>query len=487
MSPVFVSDEFSVLPEGQATGPVRLTAEIIDDVNLFAMLEADWDELAENSTATVFQTFDWQYLWWKHFATRPDCRLFIVLIREGERLVGLAPFYIQSYSVLGLSVFRRLKFLGGGLQSSQLTVLSLERDGPADYLDIVAATGFEEEVSRTLGEVLKEKSYLWDDMYFQNLPEGAILSSHLLPLLGESGCEISTSTTDACLKVELPETYEGYLAPLKKKVRQHFRHAYRAYFQNPEYSLEDVISTGSIGDSLEILSRLHQKRWNAVGYPGLFSDKRFTSLHSELAETLARKNRLWFKMLRKGGKPVVVELGYKFNDRIYPYTSGFDQERGTGSQNSSPGLAMKLLVIEEGISEGYQIVDLSRGGESYKYDLTSVVTHNSEVTARFSDGGSGARKTAFGVYKNLNSVYARVSCEIGIMKVLARQKGTPLVFSEYLESVKKRFSGESRSVISRLAAGKFKLFHRDNDGVNAEVKEKDTARTLEGKQEHSPA
>ncbi len=480
LSPVFMPDETCVLAEGPVAESSRLTVEVIDDARSFSSFEAEWDGLVENSTATVFQSFDWQYLWWKHFATSPDCRLFIILVRDGETLVGIAPFYIQSYSVIGLRIFRRLKFLGGGLQSSHLTVLSLERDGPADYLDIVAARGFEEAVSRAVADLLREKSYMWDDMYFQNVPEGALLLSHLVPLLETSGCELATASTDACLKVELPDTYEGYLLPLKKKVRQHFRHAYRGYFQNPEYLLEDVVENGRISDKLETLSRLHQKRWNAVGYPGLFSDKRFEGLHNELAETFARKGRLWFKILTKKGKPIVVELGYKFNGRIYPYTSGFHQDRGAGSQSSSPGLAMKLLVIEEGIREGYQIVDLSRGGESYKYDLTSNVTYNSEITARFVSRSSAVRKVAFGVYRNLNSVFARANCEIGIMRVLARQKGTPLIFSEYFESVKKRFSGESRSVISRLAAAKLNSFRRENNNVNKESKVKETAGTIEG-------
>lgn len=450
-------EEAWTLQEQFPSNDFELTVQVVNEVTAFASLEREWDELAANSSATVFQTFDWQYLWWKHFAVRRDCHLFLVLVKSGEKLIGIAPFYIQTYSIMGFRIFRQLKFVGGGIQSSRLTVLSLERDGPSDYLDIVAMRGHERQVASVLAAFLRQKSYLWDEMYFQNVPEESTISTYLFPLLRQSGGSMTTSTADACLKVELPDTYEAYLRSLKKKARQHCRHACRVYFEDEQYKLEDVSQAGKIDGSLEILSQLHQNRWNRLGYAGLFSDSRFVSLHNEVAKAFAKKDRLWFKVLRREGKPVAAELGYKFNDRIYPYTSGFDEGRVAGSPHSSPGLAMKLLVITDGIRSGFKMVDLSRGGESYKYDLTSAEAHNTHVNLYFSSRKNDRRRKAFHVFTSFVSAVARVNCEIEIMKVIARQKKTKFIFPDYARSLRRRFSAGNASLSSRLKKGNLKL------------------------------
>ncbi len=450
-------EEAWTLQEQSPSGDFELTVQVVNEVSAFASLEHQWDELAENSSSTVFQTFDWQYLWWKHFATRHDCHMFLVLVKSGEKLIGIAPFYIQSYSILGFRIFRQLKFTGGGIQSSKLSVLSLERDGPSDYLDIIAMRGHERQVTSVLAGFLREKAYLWDEMYFQNIPEESIISAYLLPLMRQSGCSVATSTADECLKVDLPDTYEAYLGSLKKKARQHCRHACRVYFENQQYKLDDVSQPGKIDGSLEVLSKLHQKRWNELGYAGLFSDSRFESLHNDVAKTFAKKGRLWFKVLRREGKPVAAELGYKFNGRIYPYTSGFDEGRVAGSPHSSPGLAMKLLVVKDGISSGSKMVDLSRGGEGYKYDLTSNVTHNIHATVHFSSRKTDRRRRTFHVYRAVVSTMARVNCEIEIMRVMARQKKTKFILPDYVRSLRHRASTGSTGLFSRLKKGSMKL------------------------------
>ncbi|MFZ1082828.1 MAG: hypothetical protein WAO19_12995, partial [Candidatus Kryptoniota bacterium] len=252
-----------------------ISIEIVNDVTAIPSLEEEWDKLALNSSATIFQTFDWQYQWWRHFADKPDHHLFIVLFKIEERLVGIAPFFIQSYLFRHYRFFMRLMLLGSGLQKSQSPVLSLEKEGPSDYLDIIVEHGLEKEVANALVNFIKRESYLWNEIDFQNIKEDGIIFNYVLPKLAENNFTITKTVTDICPRFLLPESVEKFISSMRPKVRRNLRYVQRNYLANPEFTLVDISDEKNVTGAIESLLQLHQKRWNAIGYPGLFSDRCF--------------------------------------------------------------------------------------------------------------------------------------------------------------------------------------------------------------------
>ncbi len=84
--------------------------EIIRDEDDWLELKPVWDELfGKIAEQTVFQTFDYQYLWWRFFGMTQD--LFVVLIKQGDEVKGIAPFMIGPNEMLG-KYFRELGFIG---------------------------------------------------------------------------------------------------------------------------------------------------------------------------------------------------------------------------------------------------------------------------------------------------------------------------------------------------------------------------------------
>ena len=69
------------------------TAELVGDAAGLATIAAAWQELWQRvPTATPFQSPAWLLSWWRSF--RPGT-LAAVAIRQGERLVGFAPLYVE--------------------------------------------------------------------------------------------------------------------------------------------------------------------------------------------------------------------------------------------------------------------------------------------------------------------------------------------------------------------------------------------------------
>src|SRR6266849_572366 len=85
---------YSLLPREQHPDrPPLLSVEVVLNKKSFFSLREEWNSLVESSTAGIYQTFDWQWSWWRHFGD--SFQLHVVVVRRGEHVIGIAPFYLE--------------------------------------------------------------------------------------------------------------------------------------------------------------------------------------------------------------------------------------------------------------------------------------------------------------------------------------------------------------------------------------------------------
>ncbi len=431
-----ISDAYEDVVPADGSNGEALSIEVVNETGTFAHLAKEWDELIDRSSATVFQTFEWQFSWWKHFGSRPEHHLFLVLFRAQQKLVAIAPFLVQTYSFLHFNIYRRLMLLGSGLEYMPSPLLSLVRQGPSDYLDLIVAQGHEESVSKSLVAFLCNRSQFWDDIELQNMRGKGILCTTVVPLLEPQGYSVAMKEEDTCPYITLPTSLEEYYASLRHSVRRNLRYVHRGYLENKEFQIDDIAAHANTEGGMQILEQLHQKRWNAIGYPGLFADPRFGPFMKEAIELLARKGRVWFKIIRQNGKAIAVNLILKLHDRLYTYISGFDRDATAGSSNSGAGSALILLAIEDAIKEGLTEVDMGRGTEPYKSQFTSVASKNWRITITPNPSRRGTVSTSlFRVRSLWIQTASRIECELFIFRILAKQKGRVHALQAYASHV----------------------------------------------------
>ena len=434
-----IPDHYYEETETMPTTADEVSVSVVTDTAALSSLSSEWDELASKSSATVFQTFEWQYLWWRHFGMNEGQELYVAVFRTEDRLVGIAPFLIQAYQILHLRVFRRLMLLGSGLNNAYSPLLPLERQGPSDYLDAIVEPGFEERVAVSLHSVLVQDSHLWDEIELQNVPENGFLYSYLVPLFEKSRIPVTKAIEDTCPVLMLPQTLDDFLSSVSGNERRNLRHALKGFLQNPGCEIEDNTGWRDIDGALRTLEEIHQKRWNEMGYPGMFSDRRFGSFIFAVSKALMQKERLWFKTLRWNGRIAACNLCLTFNGRLYTYVSGFDREGLSAAGLSGAGKALTLLQISDSIDRGYTAVDMGRGTEAYKFSLTSTFTRNWRIViSTGTDDGSFPRVQVFQLYGTYRQLTTRLNCEAYIVKLISGEKGTAHGLAGYISHLWRR-------------------------------------------------
>jgi CelD/BcsL family acetyltransferase involved in cellulose biosynthesis len=349
--------------------------EVVRDVDRFSSLHDEWNSIAEKGAATVFQTHEWLFLWWKHFGTEGYRFLHILLFRDQQTIVGIIPLFLEVHTTLGFLVHKRLRLLGCGVASTYSSYSAISEYGPSDFLDFIALPESRSHVAEAFINYLKDNPFVCDEIKFENASDESIIKKELFPWLEATSIhyEIHVRRSDICPRLNIPSTIEEYLRGLHSSVRRRLRQAQNTFSRDGNYALE-TISSGKLSDGFQDLVDLHQSRWNRLGYPGLFQDYRFEDFQRDILKAFWEHGWVWFKAVQLDGSRVAIRLGFKFNRRLYDYLSGFDDRKQVSKYR--PGLALLFSMLEDAVQWGYQYVEFLRGKEEYKFELTSDVMNN---------------------------------------------------------------------------------------------------------------
>jgi CelD/BcsL family acetyltransferase involved in cellulose biosynthesis len=327
----------------------------IEEITTTAQLQAltgEWSELwARCPEATPFQTPEWLLPWWRRLGRG---QLSTLALRDGERLVGLAPLFRTGYYGLPL---RRVCFLG---------------TGNTDYLGALFEPEAECRASDALWNHLRLCGKSWDLCDFQQLrarPEPSLAGG----ASRESGWLRSLMAQEECPHLALPPSIEEWRRGLSSKLRSNLRY-YGRRLERKGAAIE-AVTEASLAESLDALFRLHEARWRKRGLPGVFASHRVRAFHREVS--LAFLHRGWLRLyaLRLRGEIRAVLYCFAARGRTLYYAGGFDPEVG----RLSPGTVLTGHAIAEAIREGCSEFDFLRGNEAYKYAWGAVDRVNTRL------------------------------------------------------------------------------------------------------------
>ncbi|MBI4553683.1 MAG: GNAT family N-acetyltransferase [Candidatus Latescibacteria bacterium] len=413
--------------------PSRLTIDVVREIEEFSALHDEWNAIVTASSATVFQTFEWMFLWWKHFGADPARALHLLLFRHDGRLVGVAPFFLETHTFAGVLLHRRLRLLGCGVVHDGASGLFTEY-GSTDYLDIIGLPDYETSITHHLAVYLQRSSALYGEVEFVNVPQESLVVRTLVPQFDRQGVPYTLTRLDVCPRLNVPSSMEVYLRGRGSRVRHSLEQARKTF---TDATVETIYSPEAVQGAFHDLVRLHQQRWNRLGYLGLFANSRFQRFQEEVARVFLERGWLWFQRVQMNGQTIAARLGFAFNGCFYDFLSGFDVDSPFAKRR--PGHVLLLRMIEDAIKTQGRVVDLLRGNERYKFDLTPDFSYNWGVTVSNPATARSVRVRLYHALHACESLLRRVSKEGLILRVHAREHRFPAFVFRYLAFRTQRF------------------------------------------------
>jgi CelD/BcsL family acetyltransferase involved in cellulose biosynthesis len=325
-----------------------------------------WDHLA---ACVPFRGWTWLSTWWRHYGedtggNRRD--LFVLAVfDEGDMLVGLAPWYLESSIAFGAVV----KMLGSGQVCS-------------DYLTLLAHRGMEEDVSELVAEYLTDALpelhgdvRPWDRLELTGVDFDDRPTEYLAESLRHRNCTIHRRSTVNCWRIDLPTRWEDYLASVSKKLRQEIRRMERRYFDAGRTEMRGIEKTTDLPGALDVLIDLHQRRWRSRGEPGCYASPQFTNFIREVSPLLMPLGQMQLQRLELDGRVVAAEYQLIGGGIVYAYQTAIEPE----AIADQPGKLLNVASIRRSIEGGYRGYDFMRGDEPYKAHFRATARPSMEI------------------------------------------------------------------------------------------------------------
>jgi CelD/BcsL family acetyltransferase involved in cellulose biosynthesis len=316
---------------------------------------AEWDALASALNGSLYMTFAWCEVWWRHYGAGRELR--VVSVRSGGELVAVLPLFIDKLAT-PLGRARVAKLVGS---DSTLAVMEpLARPGLAPQAFAVALKQlFEDDhldmahvgpCSGTTGHVEAVRAAA------SKLDDGQIVRDR----------QVGTHTV-----FEMPDGFDGYLKSLSSHQRSNYRRKLKKLNNSFTVDLDVVRDGPALEREFEAFMEMHQAQWKAVNKLGHFDDWPGSREYSwDLVRSLAASERVRLVRLLADDRVVAYYWCFALGGTYYWRLSArlFGQEW----DQFALGRVGVVKMMELANSDGATAIEAGIGSYGYKENLNAT-------------------------------------------------------------------------------------------------------------------
>jgi CelD/BcsL family acetyltransferase involved in cellulose biosynthesis len=299
----------------------------------------EWQDLfAADDQATPFSSAEWARAWWPHWAGAGAP--FIVTVRDGDRLVGLAPLVLARRGP-----FRALTELGRP---------------PGNYWDMLSEPRTRAAVGAHAMREVQAHSSTWHALLLGGVRAGSATERAVLA----SGLRLRRRPSTPYPGIELPGTFAEYLAGLPRKRRKDLRRHMRR-LEDGRLALRDIKEPTELRVAIDRWQEIRVRWWQHrdKDIDPEHASTRFRDFMRDLVALMVPRGLAQVWELSHDGEVVGVEVNLVDSRTYYSWMGAYDPAV------SHLGLG-KLAIgesIRQSIAAGREYYDLMVGDEDYKY------------------------------------------------------------------------------------------------------------------------
>jgi CelD/BcsL family acetyltransferase involved in cellulose biosynthesis len=283
----------------------------------------------------LFVLPSWLKVWCNVFSD--ESSPYITAVRDKEKLIGIAPLMVEG---------EEARFIGD--------------PDVCDYQDFIVAPGRGKEFFETLINQLGKQGIRRFDL--NTVRADSKVLTELVAAAKSLKCEVSCNAEDVTLELDLPASWDKFLAELTGKQRHEVRRKLRRLNDAGEINYRVVEDFERVKDEMEtFLALFGLSRSDKAA----FMTNQMRYYFRLLAESMATANLLKLSFLEVDGTPAAAVMCFDYNSTIYLYNNGYDGR----FSSLSVGLFSKVLTIKESMRRGKKKYDFLKGTEEYKYRL----------------------------------------------------------------------------------------------------------------------
>jgi CelD/BcsL family acetyltransferase involved in cellulose biosynthesis len=336
---------------------------------------AEWQRLFESQQglANPFSSPVWVCEWLAQYVPVQDQR--VLWIAESDRLVGVAPMYVQQVGAGRLPVGRRLTMVGGG------------RTTPLELPQLLTAPGYARAVSRAVITHTLTQNATWAELSLGRdqgwFPVGTYRNEDMVVTFKRQ------QRSRACVVLELADTWEATRAGLRRNIKESLRRARNRLAKDGRpWKVHQRTGTDLDTATVDRLLGLHSARSSYDGswsrHHDAFANDTTAELMRRVLPLLGAQQEATVLELELADQVVAAQLVLHAPGTIYFHSSGFVPD----VWELSPVTFLQGEAIQAAITRGDRWVNFSPGPNEAKLRWSDIL-HVVDDFA-YGSGGRGA-------------------------------------------------------------------------------------------------
>lgn len=313
-----------------------ITSQVMTSWSEIKTLQPDWNPLLEQSDAdNIFLTWEWIESWKK--TSSINTKLLFITLKEDDKLVAIAPFYIQPYRLINIFTYQVLRFAGDqGIGSEYSNFIVRKQDN----------LKLKQHLWQAL--LLHSTDFSWDLIWYTNVATWTKGGQSLLTSLKQvTDLNVTTRNVDFA-NTHLNELSEQVLPSLSKSLRTNIKQTQGYLTRHGHWQVTYCDDPKLLRETLNRLFELHNLRWQKAGLEGSFLRRpEMANFYQDFASKALQRGWLRLAELTCNDKTQAVQIGYVYRQQFFALQEGFNPDFQTGV-----GQVLRYHVMQQCIHEG---------------------------------------------------------------------------------------------------------------------------------------
>lgn len=332
----------------------RLAIRVISDFDGLVAARSVWDRLVDQAAIDhPFLSHDWVLSWWESFGE--GRKLNILLVSDGEELIGIAPLMISRGRMYGVPV-RELGFL---------------YNDHTPRFDFIVARDHAAVCEAVWRHVYDQRDE-WEVMKLCQLVAGSGTLTELSRLATTSKCPVGTWPSTESPYLRLTGSYADYFASLHKGVRLNLKRRMKRLEEQGPVDFERLSATEEIDDALAEAFRMEAATWKGAAGTAIACRPEFQKFYSLVALRAAQRGTLYLTFLRLGGKRIAFDLSLIYQKTLFKLKPGYSPEYHA----CSPGQQLTSMTVRDAFAQGLKEVDFLGAADQWKLSWSNGLRQN---------------------------------------------------------------------------------------------------------------
>ena len=341
-----VSEPAAYPGDRAARDKLTLDVELVTDYPSFVQLGPVWNRLVEESGVDhPFMRHEWVCTWWDSF--KPDGRLYIIVVKEGAKVVALAPLMLDRGRIYGCPV-RRLRGIAN---------IYTER------FDLILGTR-PEDASRAIWKFLAERASFWDMLELRQVPAGALVTQHMMRRAFEDKFLLGQWHSTDGPYISITQPWDAYLRSLSKKHVSNLRGRAKGLHRLGSVQCQVVTGGEDLDRAIQDAFILEAAAWKGQAGTAILNAPERLAFYRRLLILAAEQGWLRLHFLTLEGKRIAVQIALLFHNKLYILKSGYDPHYAA----FAPSLVLCEMMLREAWNHHYSEVDFLGSSERWKLE-----------------------------------------------------------------------------------------------------------------------